>query len=299
MLDSTAPAPALPVLAMPQLVAVAGVYPPRGGGEGPASFTQGMIQPFAAGMAAYGAPPAQGQLLPINTPTNQALFSLYGANFGGNAINNFGIPNLKGRTAVGGSQPGQMGQETLTLTYLIASGGPDVPLPGTIIAFGANFPPVGWLAADGSLLPISENVPLFELIGTTYGGNGATDFALPNLNAAAAVGAGNGPGLPPVALGQKVGGTVPGLGLNYLISTTGFYPSTGGNGAFPSNEPFLGQVIAYAGARAPAGWALCDGTLLPISSNPALYSLLGTTYGGDGQQSFALPDLRGRMMTGQ
>jgi microcystin-dependent protein len=60
-------------------------------------------------------------------------------------------------------------------------------------------------------------------------------------------------------------------------------------------EPFLGQVMLFGGNFAPLGWALCDGQLLPISENEALFSLLGTTYGGDGMTTFALPDLRGRI----
>jgi microcystin-dependent protein len=59
-------------------------------------------------------------------------------------------------------------------------------------------------------------------------------------------------------------------------------------------EPFLGQIQAFGFNFAPRGWAFCDGQLLPISSNTALFSLLGTTYGGDGRSTFALPDLRGR-----
>lgn len=60
-------------------------------------------------------------------------------------------------------------------------------------------------------------------------------------------------------------------------------------------EPFLAQIIMFAGNFAPRGWALCDGQILPINQNQSLYSLLGTTYGGDGRTSFALPDLRGRV----
>ncbi|WNJ17817.1 tail fiber protein [Pontibacter sp. G13] len=60
-------------------------------------------------------------------------------------------------------------------------------------------------------------------------------------------------------------------------------------------DPFLGQVIMFAGTFAPRGWAFCDGQLLAISENQALFSLLGTTYGGDGRTSFALPDMRGRV----
>ena len=59
-------------------------------------------------------------------------------------------------------------------------------------------------------------------------------------------------------------------------------------------EPILGSITLFAFDWAPNGWARCDGTLLSISSNTALFSLLGTTYGGNGQTTFALPDLRGR-----
>ena len=59
-------------------------------------------------------------------------------------------------------------------------------------------------------------------------------------------------------------------------------------------EPFIGQIMMFGGNFAPRGWAFCDGQLLPISQNTALFSLLGTTYGGDGRTTFALPDLRGR-----
>lgn len=59
-------------------------------------------------------------------------------------------------------------------------------------------------------------------------------------------------------------------------------------------EAFLGEIRMFAGNYAPAGWALCNGQTLSISGNEALYSLLGTTYGGDGITNFNLPDLRGR-----
>jgi microcystin-dependent protein len=60
-------------------------------------------------------------------------------------------------------------------------------------------------------------------------------------------------------------------------------------------EPFIGQIQAFGFNFAPRGWALCDGQLLPINQYVALYSLIGTQYGGDGRSSFALPDLRGRV----
>ncbi|MGA7498481.1 MAG: tail fiber protein [Isosphaeraceae bacterium] len=61
-------------------------------------------------------------------------------------------------------------------------------------------------------------------------------------------------------------------------------------------EPFLGEISPVAFNFAPQGWALCNGQLLPINQNQALFALLGTTYGGDGVSNFALPDLRGRVI---
>lgn len=61
------------------------------------------------------------------------------------------------------------------------------------------------------------------------------------------------------------------------------------------SEPFIGQIMAVGFNFAPRGWAMCDGQLLPISQNDALYALIGTTYGGDGVTTFALPDLRSRI----
>ena len=62
-----------------------------------------------------------------------------------------------------------------------------------------------------------------------------------------------------------------------------------------AQECFIGEVRLFAGNFAPRNWASCDGQLLPISQNQALFSILGTTYGGDGRTTFALPDLRGRV----
>ncbi len=61
------------------------------------------------------------------------------------------------------------------------------------------------------------------------------------------------------------------------------------------SEPFVGEIRMFAGAFAPRGWAFCDGQLLAVSQNDALFSLLGTIYGGDGRTTFGLPELRGRV----
>lgn len=60
------------------------------------------------------------------------------------------------------------------------------------------------------------------------------------------------------------------------------------------SEPFIGEIKMFGGNFAPRGWAFCDGQLLSIASNTALFAILGTTYGGDGRTTFGLPDLRGR-----
>ena len=61
------------------------------------------------------------------------------------------------------------------------------------------------------------------------------------------------------------------------------------------SNPFIGEIRMFGGNFAPQGWAFCDGTLMQISQNDTLFNLIGTTYGGDGQNTFALPDLRGRV----
>jgi len=65
------------------------------------------------------------------------------------------------------------------------------------------------------------------------------------------------------------------------------------------SESFIGEIRPFAGNFAPLNWALCDGALLPIAENTALFTLIGTTYGGDGQTTFGLPDLRGRALIHQ
>jgi microcystin-dependent protein len=93
----------------------------------------------------------------------------------------------------------------------------------------------------------------------------------------------------PPATGDK---RQPYLAINYIIALTGTFPSRN------SVDPFIGEIILFAGNFAPRGWAFCDGQLLAISQHQALFSILGTIYGGDGRTTFALPDLRGRVTLG-
>ncbi len=92
-----------------------------------------------------------------------------------------------------------------------------------------------------------------------------------------------------VGASQAVNNMPPYLTVNYIIALQGTFPSR------TSSDPFLGQIIMFGGNFAPRGWAFCNGQLMSVSEYSALFSLLGTIYGGDGRTTFALPDLRGRV----
>ena len=305
--DLDAPAPPQNMLAMTQLFDMGGAYPERSGDSPPVN-TLAMVHSFAGAYAAFGSAACSGQ--PVSVPEHQALMSLIGPSYGG-GDQDIDLPDLRGRTPAGadpagGYSIGTIWGGSLSMTCMIcaeAGSGPpgSFPMLGAIGIFAANFAPAGWLVADGSSFSIPQNVALYETIGTQFGGENALFFKLPNLTGRHIVGAGAGPGLAPVAVGEVIdgpSGTVSGLGMNYLINVAGTAPPPGGNGGFPASAAMLGEVIAFAGSAAPAGWALCDGSLLPVGENQPLFDLIGTTYGGDGRESFALPDLRGRMLRG-
>src|SRR5687768_13612507 len=83
----------------------------------------------------------------------------------------------------------------------------DTPFIGQIVLFAGNFAPRGWAYCQGQLLSIAQNTALFSILGTTYGGNGQTTFALPDLRGRVPVGTGQGPGLPNISLGEQAGET--------------------------------------------------------------------------------------------
>ncbi len=235
--------------------------------------------------------------------------------------------------ATGGGLSFDNVQPSLPLTRVIAtnaafpspgSGGGSAAFLGQVATFAGNFTPDGWTPADGRLLPIAANAALFSVIGTRYGGDGVTTFALPDLRGRISVGAdathplGTQFGEESTTLttanmaahdhaipgggvtgstgsGTPVGNEQPSLALNYLIATQGLYPTGSG---FDPSAPLLGQVAEFASNYEPSGWAFANGQLLPIAANAALFSILGTTYGGDGVTTFALPDLRGRTLVG-
>ena len=156
---------------------------------------------------------------------------------------------------------------------------------------------------------------MFALLGTTYGGDGITTFALPDLRGRTPIGAGNGytPGLVvgnqtttltpsnlPVQMGGS-GSAVPNFGpslvMNAFITTQGIYPARDRD--FDGEEATISEVFFFAGTNTTFRNALPTyGQLLSIAQNSALFSLIGTTFGGDGRTTFALPDMRGRAVIG-
>src|SRR3954470_13721934 len=221
---------------------------------------------------------------------------------------------------------------------------------GEIRMVGFNFPPVDWASCDGRLVSRDDFPELFELIGTTYGGDGAPLFGLPDLQCRIPLAAGSGRGLTTRTLGEpggaetvtlseaqmpshkhrfngvgvtgdrhlvggaliaeqdaidlylidekppavafhpsaiaKTGGSEAHdniqqyLVLNFVISLRGAPPRTPAGGA---PDPFLGEIRLLAGEKPPnEDWAICDGRLLAVSQNIALFALLATTFGGNG-----------------
>lgn len=122
------------------------------------------------------------------------------------------------------------------------------PYVGEIRAFGFGFIPVGWLACDGSTVSISQYQSLFNLIGTTYGGDGVQSFKLPNFNGQAPLGAGQGPGLSAYQLGGTVGSTTVTLTANQMPqhnhSIVGIVASSADTYAKPNATSRLSRVFA-------------------------------------------------------
>jgi microcystin-dependent protein len=117
------------------------------------------------------------------------------------------------------------------------------PFIGQIACAGFNFAPKGWALAEGQLLPIAQNTTLFSLLGTTFGGNGTTNFALPDLRGRMILGAGAGPSLTPRTLGEKGGAENVTLATANLPSHTHTFAPLGSTNDATSISP-AGKVAA-------------------------------------------------------
>ena len=289
------------------------------GGDGQATFALPNLQGTA--MIGVGTGPGLSTQM-LGVPTGSATVTLSASQLPPND------PSLPGG-GDGGGQPYSNMQPSLPVQALIATSGVfpsqggnsgTAAFIGQVADFEGNYIPSGWAAADGQLLLIQDNPALFDIIGTTYGGDGQTTFALPDLRGRVAVGADateplgaqfgqdattltaaqlpGGGVAGSTSPGQPVTNDQPSLALNYLIATSGIFPPNGSGAGFDSDFPTLGEIVEFAGNFAPSGWAFADGTVLSISQNTALFSLIGTQYGGNGTSTFALPDLRGRTLVG-
>lgn len=229
---------------------------------------------------------------------------------------------------------------------------------GEVRTFAGTYVPRDWVPCDGRELSIAEHEELYTLIGTTFGGNGATTFAVPDLRGRSPLGAGTGTGLTPRTRGERggtesvtltaaqmpahqhalhasaaqatdtapdgrtwavpdgaapyaapqgsatlaataltpVGGNQPHenrspvVALNFGICASGAWPTWGDDG-----DTTIAEVRLWAGGEPPQYWMVCDGRELAINQHQALFSLVGTIYGGNGVTTFRLPDLRGRV----
>lgn len=239
------------------------------------------------------------------------------------------LANAATTGVTGGSLPIENRQRSLGLNYLVRVDGPFDRL-GEIILSADGVVPGGYARADGATLSIQNNINLFNKLGDTYGGNGQTTFALPNLLGRTAIGAGQGLGLTNRPLGSVAGSDQAGLinanlpAHSHVVTTPGGpvnTSSTGGSQPFDNLQPSLavnygitalgifptpnsGAPISFVGQLRMFGGPVSNdsipatGGAISISENDTLFNLIGTKFGGDGQQTFNAPDLRGRAVAG-
>jgi microcystin-dependent protein len=170
-----------------------------------------------------------------------------------------------------------------------------------VVPFAGTTPPSGWVTCDGSIFSQAQYPQLFALFGNAFGWQTTTEVALPRLTDGVAMGAGApyAPGQSDCRVGTMIGGALQCVCLNYLICWNGVWPYAGvPNAPIPLEQGFVGQIVAYAGNEPPPGWLLCDGALLAIETYQDLYMMILSAYGGDGELTFATPDLRGKMIVG-
>ena len=161
---------------------------------------------------------------------------------------------------------------------------------GEIRLLAGNFEPDGWAWCDGRMLDPKQYPDLFQKIGTQYGGDGKTTFAVPHLRGRAPLHRGNGVPLGAAGSIQFDAGQAR---LRARVAVHSIIGLTTKAGHYPDDTPIIGEVRLWAMDRAPRDWIVCAGQLLPISRNTMLFALLGNAFGGDGRTTFAVPNLEG------
>src|SRR3954449_6617686 len=137
------------------------------------------------------------------------------------------------------------------------------PFIGQISLFGGNFAPRGWAFCNGQLLAVSQNTALFSILGTTYGGNGETTFALPDLRGRVPLHPGQGPGLSPYVLGENGGQENVTLNVTQLPAHTHAVSPRASNNAQTTNRP--GGTIPAKGGAYGGG---VNSNMAPTTSDP-------------------------------
>jgi microcystin-dependent protein len=231
----------------------------------------GELRMFGGNFAPAGWAFCGGQLLPISE--NDILFNLIGTMYGGDGQETFALPSLESRVPLHSGT----GSDGITYTQAEQFGVESVTLSTNQIPSHSHVP-----------IATANNGDQPSPIGGLWA---AAPVVKPyNVNpAAVAMGS---PSMSPTGGSQPHDNLQPYLAINFILSLFGVFPSPSGGG---DAEPFLSEIRLFSFNFAPGGWAMCNGQLLPINQNQALFSLLGTTYGGNGQTTFGLPDLRGRV----
>ncbi len=243
----------------------------------------GQIAIFGFNFAPAGWAFCQGQVLAIEQ--NTALFSVLGNTYGGDGHVTFALPNLQGVPVGAGASSGgsnrQIGETGGEMVVTLSSSQiPSHRHPFNAVTSQATSvaPAGGQLAKAWKQAAHTDNVAYFY----------STDAA--NAHVALAPGA-----ILPSGQNRPHNNLQPFLTLNFCIATSGEAPPQPGAPPAAARDPYVGELAICAFGNTPAGWLPCDGRILPVIQNQQLFSLLGISYGGDGIQHFALPDLRGRV----
>lgn len=354
-----------PTLAIRYIICVQGIFPSNDDDLRWVDRSQPMLGEIRA-VAFNATLPAgwaecRGQMLAINQ--NQALYFVISTNYGGNGQTTIQLPNLSGRVPIGAGQGPGLTNYVIGRVYGEDSGilsplnlpehlhstpnGNSGPVgggvsfnnlqpalavsfimseSGEVALFAGNYAPFGWVFCDGRLLSIASEIPLFTRIGSTYGGDGKTNFKLPDLRGRTPVGAGQSPGLSDFPTGRSSGAEHATLTVDQMpahthtLAGTNITGSAGSSSSFDNRQPSqalhwylsiaapppeedetaplcLGELRLTATVYTPLGtdWMLAHGQSLAPTENVPLFNLIGTRFGGDGTNTFHLPDTRGHV----
>ncbi|MDF7777221.1 phage tail protein [Sphingomonas sp. AOB5] len=273
---------------------------------------------FEFGSETGGHPIADGRKMEVDKFSE--LHAEIRSEFGGDS-RYFHLPDLAGKALIGRWSKDDPGLRwTVAVNWLICA--KDAWLSGRTPCIGMMRPilgdsvPPGWLVADGRMLPVEEYEELSAIIGKRFGGNGRTEFALPDMRGRTPVGIGNG-----VKLGDRIGtvdpddrsadGAIAGLGLSFWIVGAGIPASYDHQDYFGMESPTLGELVIMASASGHAmeEWFMLDGATLPLVGkmdgystpqkiNEGVEDVLHNEFGGVPGETVRLPDAGGKMLVG-